>query len=295
MKSIVKYILSLLSLLLVTLATQAQDFNELSVRDVNGMRSKTVSVPVYLTNTQEVIAIQFDITMPTNSQVFFDSTQVAENRRVDHVISGYSKGGNKYRFMCYSPTKQPLLGNTGRLCNIVFKVYNNLDDTKTYDITLSNIIASDINANPIEITAQNAHLTLQSYPDFEVSNLQVTNANMVPGGSMTLSWTVKNIGETASTGGWKENFYLTNESGTQVSVGPKRAESCCAGAASKSAVTHLAATASMSGKMSPSAFWWSKNTSHMLPRVPTRMSFSGRMQSFSPRPKNGVSRTCPSG
>ena len=219
MKSIVKYILSLLSLLLVTLATQAQDFNELSVRDVNGMRSKTVSVPVYLTNTQEVIAIQFDITMPTNSQVFFDSTQVAENRRVDHVISGYSKGGNKYRFMCYSPTKQPLLGNTGRLCNIVFKVYNNLDDTKTYDITLSNIIASDINANPIEITAQNAHLTLQSYPDFEVSNLQVTNANMVPGGSMTLSWTVKNIGETASTGGWKENFYLTNESGTQVSVG----------------------------------------------------------------------------
>ena len=92
MKSIVKYILSLLSLLLVSLATQAQDINELSVRDVNGMRNKTVSVPVYLTNTQEVIAIQFDITMPSGSQVFFDSTEVAENRRVDHVISGYSKG-----------------------------------------------------------------------------------------------------------------------------------------------------------------------------------------------------------
>ena len=219
MKSIVKYILSLLSLLLVSLATQAQDINELSVRDVNGMRNKTVSVPVYLTNTQEVIAIQFDITMPSGSQVFFDSTEVAENRRVDHVISGYSKGSNKYRFMCYSPTKQALLGNSGRLCNIVFKVSNSLNDTQTYDITLSNIITSDVNANPIETTSQNAHLTLQSYPDFVVNDLRVTNANMVPGGSMTLSWTVKNIGETASTGGWKENFYLTNESGAQVSVG----------------------------------------------------------------------------
>ena len=172
MKSIVKYILSLLSLLLVSLATQAQDINELSVRDVNGMRNKTVSVPVYLTNTQEVIAIQFDITMPSGSQVFFDSTEVAENRRVDHVISGYSKGSNKYRFMCYSPTKQALLGNSGRLCNIVFKVSNSLNDTQTYDITLSNIITSDVNANPIETTSQNAHLTLQSYPDFVVNDLR---------------------------------------------------------------------------------------------------------------------------
>lgn len=215
----IKYIQSLLLLLLVSMTAQAQDINELSVKDVNGMRGKIVSVPIYLTNTLEVTAVQFDITMPSGSQVYLDSTQVADNRRVDHIISGQSKGSYRYRFMFYSPTNQALLGNTGRLCNIVFKVSTYLDDTQTYDFKLSNIVMSDLNGNPIEATSQDGHLTLQSYPDFEVSNLKVTQANMVPGGTMQLSWTVKNIGETASTGGWKENFYLTNESGTLVSVG----------------------------------------------------------------------------
>ncbi|MBR0045296.1 MAG: hypothetical protein IJP75_00180 [Bacteroidaceae bacterium] len=215
----IKYIQSLLILLLVSLTAQAQDFNEISVKDVNGMRGKIVSVPVYLTNTQEVTAVQFDITMPSGSQVYLDSTQVADNRRVDHVISGYNKGSYRYRFMFYSPTNQALLGNTGRLCNIVFKVSTYLDDTQTYDFKLSNIVMSDLQGNPIEVTSQDGHLTLQSYPDFEVSNLTVTKSNMVPGGTMTLAWTVKNIGETASTGGWKENFYLTNDEGTQVTVG----------------------------------------------------------------------------
>ncbi|MBR6036724.1 MAG: DUF5006 domain-containing protein [Bacteroidaceae bacterium] len=218
MKTTIKYIQSMMLLLLLSLTAQAQDINELSVKNVNGMRSKIVSVPIYLTNTQEVTAVQFDITMPQGSQVYLDSTKVAENRRVDHIISGKSKGSNRYRFMFYSPTNQALLGNTGRLCNIVFKVYQGLDDNETYNFKLSNIVMSDLQGNPIEATSVDGHLTLQSYPDFEVSNFKVTNADMVPGGSMTLSWTVKNIGETASTGGWKENFYLTNESGTQVPV-----------------------------------------------------------------------------
>lgn len=215
----IKYIQSLLVLLLVSLTAQAQDFNELSVKDVNGMRGKVVSVPIYLANTQVVTAVQFDITMPSGSQVYLDSTQVADNRRVDHIISGLSRGNNRYRFMFYSPTNQALLGNTGRLCNIVFKVSTYLEDTETYDFKLSNIVMSDLQGNPIEVTSQDGHLTLQSYPDFEVSNLTVTKSNMVPGGTMTLAWTVKNIGETASTGGWKENFYLTNDEGTQVTVG----------------------------------------------------------------------------
>ena len=183
---LVKYIQSLVLLLLVGMTAQAQDINELSVKDVNGMRNKIVSVPVYLTNTLELSAVQFDITMPSGSQVYIDSTQVADNRRVDHVISGYNKGSYRYRFMFYSPTNQALLGNTGKLCNIVFKVSNSLDDTKTYDIKLSNIVMSDTKGNPVETSSVDGHLTLQSYPDFEVSNFQVTKANMVPGGRMTL-------------------------------------------------------------------------------------------------------------
>ena len=214
----IKYIQSLLLVLFFSITAQAQDINELSVKNVNGMRGKIVSVPIYLTNTLELTAVQFDITMPSGSQVYLDSTQVADNRRVDHIISGQNKGSYKYRFMLYSPTNKALRGNTGKLCNIVFKISTNLDDNKIYDFKLSNVVMSDLNGNAVTPTLQDGQLTLQSYPDFEVSNLNVTKSNMVPGGTMTLSWTVKNIGETASTGGWKENFYLTNDEGTQVFV-----------------------------------------------------------------------------
>ena len=122
MKTIrIKSLFILLSMLCFA-NVQAQDINELSVKDVSGMRGKIVSVPVYLTNTAEVTALQFDIELPNGSTVYFDSTTVAANRSVDHIISGQNKNSNRRRFMLYSPTKQPLKGNMGKICDVVFKV-----------------------------------------------------------------------------------------------------------------------------------------------------------------------------
>ncbi|MBR3632985.1 MAG: DUF5006 domain-containing protein, partial [Bacteroidaceae bacterium] len=204
---------------------QAQDINELSVKDVSGMRGKIVSVPVYLTNTAEVTALQFDIELPNGSTVYFDSTTVAANRSVDHIISGQNKNSNRRRFMLYSPTKQPLKGNMGKICDVVFKVSTYLEDEQVYDIKLSNVIISDLQGNNVFTNSVDATLSLISYPDFEVSNLAVTSANITPGGQLSLSWNVKNIGQTAATGGWKENFYLVGDNGTEVFVGSNSFES----------------------------------------------------------------------
>ena len=203
----------------------AQDINELSIKNVSGMRGKIVSVPVYLTNTAEVTALQFDIELPSGSSVYFDSTSVAANRNVDHIISGQNKSNNKRRFMLYSPTKQPLKGNMGKICDIVFKVSNYLEDEQVYDIKLSNVIISDLQGNNVFTNSVDATLSLISYPDFEVSNLVVTSANITPGGELSLSWDVKNVGQTAATGGWKENFYLVGDNGTEVFVGSNSFES----------------------------------------------------------------------
>ena len=102
MKTIrIKSLFILLSMLCFA-NVQAQDINELSVKDVSGMRGKIVSVPVYLTNTAEVTALQFDIELPNGSTVYFDSTTVAANRNVDHIISGQNKSNNKRRFIIES-------------------------------------------------------------------------------------------------------------------------------------------------------------------------------------------------
>ena len=58
------------------LPLSAQNSNVLSLQDVNGMRGKVISVPVYLDNTSEIAALQFDITLPSGSQVMYDSTKV---------------------------------------------------------------------------------------------------------------------------------------------------------------------------------------------------------------------------
>ena len=205
--------------------TQAQDINELSVKNVNGMRGKTISVPVYLTNTSEIAALQFDVTLPTGSQVQYDSTSVADNRRVDHIISGQNRGSNKHRFMLYSPTNQLLKGNDGKLCDIVFKIWTGLEDEQSYDIKLSNVIMSDATGKNVFTNSVDATLTLTTYPDFEVSGLAITKADITPGGEVSFKWTVKNIGETAATGGWKENFYLTGSNNTELFIGSNSFES----------------------------------------------------------------------
>ena len=212
-------------LLALPLQLQAQEINELSIKDVSGMRGKIVSVPVYLTNTSEVTALQFDIELPSGSTACFDSTKVAVNRGVDHVISGQNKSGNRRRFMLYSPTKQPLKGNMGKICDVVYKVSNYLEDEQVYDIKLSNVIISDLQGNNVFTNSVDATMSLISYPDFEVSNLSVTSADITPGGQLTVSWTVTNIGQTAATGGWKENFYLVGDNGTEVFVGSNSYES----------------------------------------------------------------------
>ena len=226
MKTIrIKSLFILLSALCFAFNIHAQEINELSVKDVSGMRSKIVSVPVYLTNTAEVTALQFDIELPSGSTVYFDSTSVAANRTVDHIISGQNKSSNKRRFMLYSPTKQPLKGNMGKICDVVFKVSDYLEDQQVYDIKLSNIIISDLQGNNVFTNSVDATLSLISYPDFEVNDLSVTSANITPGGELSLSWVVKNVGQTAATGGWKENFYLVGDNGTEVFVGSNSYES----------------------------------------------------------------------
>ena len=207
------------------LPLSAQNSNVLSLQEVNGMRGKVISVPVYLDNTSEIAALQFDITLPQGSQVQYDSTKVAANRKVDHIISGQNKGSNKHRFMLYSPTNQTLRGNSGKLCDIVFKIWTGLEDEKNYDIKLSNVVMSDRDGKDVFTSSSDATLTLTTYPDFEVSALAVTSANISPGGNVSFGWTVKNIGETASTGGWKENFYLVGDNNTELFIGSNNFES----------------------------------------------------------------------
>ena len=221
----IKSLFILLSALSFAFSAAGQEINELSIKDVSGMRGKIVSVPVYLTNTSEVTALQFDIELPGGSTACFDSTKVAVNRGVDHVISGQNKSGNRRRFMLYSPTKQPLKGNMGKICDVVYKVSNYLEDEQVYDIKLSNVIISDLQGNNVFTNSVDATMSLISYPDFEVSNLSVTSADITPGGQLTVSWTVTNIGQTAATGGWKENFYLVGDNGTEVFVGSNSYES----------------------------------------------------------------------
>ena len=256
MKNVRRYLSLFVIMLLTAASAQAQDVNQLVIKKVNGMLGKTISVPIYLENTSEIYALQFDVKLPgsqwNSCKVFYDSTQVAANRRVDHIIQGQKSGG-KHRFMLYSPTNKALKGNSGKLCDIVFNVPNELTDGETYDITLSNVVMSDRQGNDVFTNSIDGTLSLISYPDFEVSNLRVTNADIRPGGQMTLSFTVKNIGEQASTGGWKESFYLIGDDGSESFVGSNAFENAGiapGGSVSRSVTVDLPEILGADGKIS---------------------------------------------
>ena len=105
-----KRFFSIILTILLTLSTWAGN-NILSVRkDIKASGGKTVFVPIELTNDDESVAAQFNITLPfarTN-----DVFSLSETRNVNnHSVSCRDLGGNKYTIVIVNMENKPIGGN----------------------------------------------------------------------------------------------------------------------------------------------------------------------------------------
>lgn len=196
--------------LLMCITAMAQ--NNLSVGKLTGGQGKDVLIPISLENTDEVVALQFDLQLP-----FDRSSRTAptlnQSRINEHTVSVRNLGNHKYRVVVVNMSNRPLSGNAGTIINFPMAVPTGLDPGTEYVVSLSDVIITNRKGDNIQGDSNvNGSYTVQreDAPDLATTDVNISGSKLVPGKSVTVSWKVSNVGNADTRSGWTERVYLVS-------------------------------------------------------------------------------------
>lgn len=204
-----RYITMMLFLLMYITAT-AQ--NNLSVGKLTGGQGKDVLIPISLENTDEVVALQFDLQLPFDRSSRTAPT-LSQSRINEHTVSVRNLGNHKYRVVVVNMSNRPLSGNAGTIINFPMAVPTGLDPGTEYAVSLSDVIITNRKGDNIQGDSNvNGSYTVQreDAPDLATTDVNITGSKLVPGKSVTVSWKVSNVGNADTRSGWTERVYLVS-------------------------------------------------------------------------------------
>ncbi|MGM9734297.1 MAG: CARDB domain-containing protein, partial [Prevotella sp.] len=232
--------MSLIALVLMTIAggltTETRADNRLYIEPVVGKVGGTVNIPVYLDNSDDIVAAQFDVTLPFNIPA--DGVVTMTNRSNGHAVSS-SVSGKTITVMLTSMENKKLKGNSGILLRIPMNPYDDGNTAKPYPIKISNIVlANNAGKNVATETSSESTFTVstEDLPDLIVEKISVSPdmTSVTPGEKATFNYTVRNQGDGATKAGWTAKLYMENEAtGVRTYIGTQSNGETLAGGASK--------------------------------------------------------------
>lgn len=196
--------------LLMYITATAQ--NNLSVGKLTGGQGKDVLIPISLENTDEVVALQFDLQLPFDRSSRTAPT-LSQSRINEHTVSVRNLGNHKYRVVVVNMSNRPLSGNAGTIINFPMAVPTGLDPGTEYAVSLSDVIITNRKGDNIQGNSNvNGSYTVQreNAPDLATTDVNITESPLVPGNYVTVTWKVSNIGNADTRSGWTERVYLVN-------------------------------------------------------------------------------------
>ena len=206
-----KMITALFVFLLTSLSIFAQK-NEISIPDVSVVAGKSINLPIYLDNTEDVVAVQFTLELAEGFSLQTDAATRTE-RASAHSLVIKEIAHNKYMAMLFSATNAPVVGRTGILLYVPLSAQSTMKDQTTYPMTLSDVVIAGNTGDNLMTNAHVGEITVAASADFEVSNVTANTNQLTPNGKIIINWQVANIGGLPSSAGWKENIYIEAANG----------------------------------------------------------------------------------
>lgn len=206
--------MTLLLLLQGALSLSAQE-NTLSVQDVAVVPGGTMDLPVNLDNTDDVVALQFVMSVP---QVLSLSSETAalSARAADHVVTMQEVDAQKYLVMIYSPTNQTIKDHTGQLMRVRLNASAGVTRGSQYAVTLSDVVITTRAGHNVATQSRPGNVTVARAPDLAVADVSVSSINtssINPGDTLSVGWTVQNVGDSPTCDGWSEQIMLVSKDG----------------------------------------------------------------------------------
>ena len=113
--------------------------NTLTTPDVSVTLGSSATLPVNLYNKDEVVALQFTLTVPEGISISTRSAKMTE-RADGHSVTVRKTGENTYTAMVVSGQNKPIKGNSGSLLNLDIEASSPLSPGDELRIALSDII-----------------------------------------------------------------------------------------------------------------------------------------------------------
>jgi len=209
------WLLTLLTLMSVGI--WAQQKNVLSVPDAK-VSIGQAQLPVAIENTDEIVAIQFDLTLP--STISAGTNGVLTNRCDDHTIIIRNIEATRYRVMLYSDNNLPLRAQQGTVLYVPLIIPQTVTEGSELPLVISNATLTAASGENVLTEAKAGKLIVSMLPDLTVKGLSGNSSDstnpllITPGERLSLSWQVQNVGGTETGGGWSEQILLVNKRGT---------------------------------------------------------------------------------
>lgn len=213
-----RFLLFTVCILLMGVISALGQNNTITIPDVSVAKGKSISLPINMDNTADVVAVQFTLTVP-NGLNLEPATATLTERSDEHSVTFQAIGSNKYMAMVFSSKNKPIKGRTGTLLSVSLTASSSLEEETEHQLTLSDVVVGARDGSNL-VTGFNAgKVRIAKSPDLEVSQIVANEKAVYSGDKVNVSWTVSNIGGLPTASGWSEHILLTDEYGSTKLLG----------------------------------------------------------------------------
>ena len=174
-----RHFITTLCLLMLFVASAWAQKNTLEIPDVTVAQGKSISLPVNMENSADIVAVQF--TMTTADGVTFSTETARTTERADgHSLTMRPIGVNKYMVMIFSSQNRAFIGRTGSIMTVVLNTSSSLKEGDKIPVTLSDVIIGEKSGKNLATGFTSGSVSIAKSPDLEVSQVETKATNLLP-------------------------------------------------------------------------------------------------------------------
>lgn len=207
-----RHFITTLCLLMLFVASAWAQKNTLEIPDVTVAQGKSISLPVNMENSADIVAVQFTMTTADGVTLSYETARTTE-RADGHSLTMKPIGENKYMVMIFSSQNRAFIGRTGSIMTVVLNTSSSLKEGDKIPITLSDVVIGEKSGKNLATGFTSGSVNIAKSPDLEVSQVETKATNLLPYNKISVNWQVSNIGGLSTEAGWSEQVFAESADG----------------------------------------------------------------------------------